>query len=187
MRTQTVFGEGPLDATIMFVGEQPGDQEDLAGRPFVGPAGQVFDEALEKAGIAALGRLRHQCGQAFQVRAARQEAHPQQARRRRDRGLPLVDRAGARADPPAGHRRARRDRGALAARQGRDHQPRARIAAAAGRRRRMLGDGPPELPAAHPRARPPRRGARASSSTTSSASATAPRSWPPRSRSGAAP
>jgi len=49
--TQTVFGEGPLDAAIMFVGEQPGDQEDLAGRPFVGPAGQVFDEALEKAGI----------------------------------------------------------------------------------------------------------------------------------------
>jgi len=46
-----VFGEGPLDAPIMFVGEQPGDQEDLAGRPFVGPAGQVFDEALEKAGI----------------------------------------------------------------------------------------------------------------------------------------
>jgi uracil-DNA glycosylase len=49
--TQTVFGEGPLDASIMFVGEQPGDQEDVAGRPFVGPAGQVFDEALEKAGI----------------------------------------------------------------------------------------------------------------------------------------
>jgi len=49
--TQTVFGEGPLDATIMFVGEQPGDQEDIAGRPFVGPAGQLFDAALEKAGI----------------------------------------------------------------------------------------------------------------------------------------
>jgi DNA polymerase len=49
--TQTVFGEGPLDAAIMFVGEQPGDQEDLAGRPFVGPAGAVFDAALEKAGI----------------------------------------------------------------------------------------------------------------------------------------
>ena len=49
--TQTVFGEGPLDAAIVFVGEQPGDQEDLAGRPFVGPAGAVFDEALEKAGI----------------------------------------------------------------------------------------------------------------------------------------
>jgi uracil-DNA glycosylase len=49
--TQTVFGEGPLHAGILFVGEQPGDQEDLAGRPFVGPAGQLFDQALEKAGI----------------------------------------------------------------------------------------------------------------------------------------
>src|SRR3954467_7474234 len=49
--TQTVFGEGPLDASIMFVGEQPADQEDLAGRPCVGPAGQMFDAALEKAGI----------------------------------------------------------------------------------------------------------------------------------------
>jgi len=49
--TQTVFGEGTLDASIMFVGEQPGDQEDLAGRPFVGPAGVLLDEALEKAGI----------------------------------------------------------------------------------------------------------------------------------------
>jgi uracil-DNA glycosylase family protein len=49
--TQTVFGEGPLDAAIMFVGEQPGDQEDLAGRPFVGPAGALFDAALEQAGI----------------------------------------------------------------------------------------------------------------------------------------
>ncbi len=49
--TQTVFGEGPLDAKILFIGEQPGDQEDIAGRPFVGPAGQLFDQALEKAGI----------------------------------------------------------------------------------------------------------------------------------------
>src|SRR3954471_14073727 len=49
--TQTVFGEGPLDAAIMFVGEQPGDQEDVAGRPFVGPAGALFDKALEAAGI----------------------------------------------------------------------------------------------------------------------------------------
>jgi DNA polymerase len=49
--TQTVFGEGPLDARIMFVGEQPGDQEDLAGRPFVGPAGQLFDRALAEAGV----------------------------------------------------------------------------------------------------------------------------------------
>jgi probable DNA metabolism protein len=49
--TQTVFGEGPLNARIMFVGEQPGDQEDLAGRPFVGPAGQLFDRALGEAGV----------------------------------------------------------------------------------------------------------------------------------------
>lgn len=49
--TQAVLGEGPRDARIMFVGEQPGDKEDLAGRPFVGPAGQVFDRALEQAGI----------------------------------------------------------------------------------------------------------------------------------------
>jgi len=49
--TQTVFGEGRLDAPILFVGEQPGDQEDLAGKPFVGPAGRLFDAALEEAGI----------------------------------------------------------------------------------------------------------------------------------------
>jgi DNA polymerase len=49
--TQTVFGEGPETAPLMFVGEQPGDQEDLAGRPFVGPAGQMFDRALAEAGI----------------------------------------------------------------------------------------------------------------------------------------
>lgn len=49
--TQTVFGEGPIDAPLMLVGEQPGDQEDLAGHPFVGPAGQVLDRALAEAGI----------------------------------------------------------------------------------------------------------------------------------------
>jgi DNA polymerase len=49
--TQTVFGEGPADAPMMLVGEQPGDQEDLAGRPFVGPAGRLLDESLAAAGI----------------------------------------------------------------------------------------------------------------------------------------
>ena len=49
--TQTVFGEGPADAPLMLVGEQPGDQEDLTGLPFVGPAGKVLDKALEAAGI----------------------------------------------------------------------------------------------------------------------------------------
>ena len=49
--TQTVFGEGPQNAEVMLVGEQPGDKEDLAGQPFVGPAGQMLDRALEEAGI----------------------------------------------------------------------------------------------------------------------------------------
>ena len=49
--TQTVFGEGPRTAPIMLVGEQPGDYEDVAGKPFVGPAGKIMDRALEEAGI----------------------------------------------------------------------------------------------------------------------------------------
>src|SRR5438874_10250445 len=49
--TQTVFGEGRARAAVMLVGEQPGDQEDLEGRPFVGPAGRLLDEALAAAGI----------------------------------------------------------------------------------------------------------------------------------------
>lgn len=50
--TQTVFGEGPPTAWLMLVGEQPGDKEDIAGKPFVGPAGRILDTALERAGIA---------------------------------------------------------------------------------------------------------------------------------------
>jgi DNA polymerase len=53
--TQTVFGEGPEEAEVMFVGEQPGDREDLAGRPFVGPAGQLFDRGLRDGGIERAG------------------------------------------------------------------------------------------------------------------------------------
>ena len=49
--TQLVFGEGPPGAPLLFVGEQPGDEEDLAGRPFVGPAGRLFNRAAEEAGI----------------------------------------------------------------------------------------------------------------------------------------
>src|SRR5205823_10943950 len=49
--TQTVFGEGPKDARVVFVGEQPGDQEDKQGKPFVGPSGMMFDRTLEKVGI----------------------------------------------------------------------------------------------------------------------------------------
>jgi uracil-DNA glycosylase family protein len=50
-RTQTVFGEGIRSAELMFVGEQPGDAEDLAGRPFVGPAGKLLDRVLDEVGI----------------------------------------------------------------------------------------------------------------------------------------
>jgi uracil-DNA glycosylase len=49
--TQTVFGEGPLNADIVFLGEQPGDMEDIQGRPFVGPAGKLLDRALAEAGV----------------------------------------------------------------------------------------------------------------------------------------
>src|SRR5918992_5385137 len=49
--TQTVFGEGARHAEVMFVGEQPGNEEDLTGHPFVGPAGRLFNDALEEAGI----------------------------------------------------------------------------------------------------------------------------------------
>ncbi|MFY9640685.1 MAG: UdgX family uracil-DNA binding protein [Rhodomicrobium sp.] len=50
--TQTVFGEGPVPAPVMLIGEQPGDKEDIAGQPFVGPAGLKLNEALEEAGIS---------------------------------------------------------------------------------------------------------------------------------------
>src|SRR5919201_5036899 len=52
--TQTVFGEGPEQADLFLIGEQPGDKEDQAGRPFVGPAGKLLDEALAEAGLDRL-------------------------------------------------------------------------------------------------------------------------------------
>jgi DNA polymerase len=72
--TQTVFGEGPRDAPVVFVGEQPGDQEDLAGKPFVGPAGQLFDRALADAG---LDRSR-----AYVTNAVKHFKHEQRGKRR---------------------------------------------------------------------------------------------------------
>jgi DNA polymerase len=52
--TQTVFGEGPVPAELMLIGEQPGHEEDLEGRPFVGPAGRLLDQALEAAGLSRM-------------------------------------------------------------------------------------------------------------------------------------
>lgn len=72
--TQGVCGEGPRRAKLMIVGEQPGDQEDLAGRPFVGPAGQVLDAALEEAGIER--------GDVFVTNAVRHFKHEPRGKRR---------------------------------------------------------------------------------------------------------
>ncbi|MBX9602634.1 MAG: hypothetical protein K2X35_16640 [Bryobacteraceae bacterium] len=65
--TQAVFGEGAARAPILMVGEQPGDSEDRAGRPFVGPAGRVLREAMEQAGLDPQPGLSHQFREAFQV------------------------------------------------------------------------------------------------------------------------
>jgi uracil-DNA glycosylase len=81
--TQTVFGEGRRTATVVFVGEQPGDKEDIAGRPFVGPAGRILDEGLEAAGIDR--------GTVYVTNAV-------------ERFTPLHARAGARALAGVGHR-----------------------------------------------------------------------------------
>ncbi len=90
-------------------------------------------------------RLRHQRGQALQVRTARQAAHPLQARRRRDRGVPLVDRAGAHDREARGDGGAGRDRGALAVRPGGDDRP--RTGPAAGPARRAARRSSPSIPA----------------------------------------
>ena len=72
--TQTVFGKGRSKAQVMFVGEQPGNDEDLAGEPFVGPAGKLLDKALEEAGIDR-GIACYKRRQALQMGTERQAAH----------------------------------------------------------------------------------------------------------------
>ncbi|MDB5454651.1 MAG: phage polymerase-related protein, partial [Caulobacter sp.] len=71
---QGVPGEGPKAAALMFVGEQPGDQEDRAGRPFVGPAGQLLDRALAEAGVAR--------DRAFVTNAVKHFKHGQRGKQR---------------------------------------------------------------------------------------------------------
>jgi uracil-DNA glycosylase family 4 len=84
--TQTVFGEGPKGAPIMLVGEQPGDYEDVAGKPFVGPAEKIMDRALEEAGIDRK-QIYVTNGEAFQMGAARQKTHSPETERARNRRL----------------------------------------------------------------------------------------------------
>ena len=107
--TQAVPGEGRSTRTLMLVGEQPGDKEDLAGKPFVGPAGRVLDQALAEAGIPR-GGFRHQRGQAFQARDARQAAPAQASERLRDRALQDLARSRTRDRQAGGHCCARRHR-----------------------------------------------------------------------------
>ncbi len=146
--TQAVFGEGPAHAEVMFVGEQPGDQEDLAGRPFVGPAGQVFNAALDKVGIDRARVYVTNAVKHFKIRAARQEAHSFQAQWRRDHGLPLLDRSRARIRPAQADRGAGRDGGAEPAGQGRLDRLAARQEDRAARWRHIAGDGASVLSAA---------------------------------------
>ena len=95
--TQVVFGQGPEDARVMFVGEQPGDKEDLAGVPFVGPAGAVFDEAL-----AAAGLDRSQCYVTGAVKHFKftSRARVRCTRRRTRRRSSLADGGWRRSSPP---------------------------------------------------------------------------------------
>ena len=91
--TQTVFGAGDPHARVMLVGEQPGDEEDKKGLPFVGPAGRLLDRALEAAGVDRERSVRHQRGEALQMAAARQAAAAQDPGAARGRRLPPVARA----------------------------------------------------------------------------------------------
>ena len=90
--TQAVFGKGIRTAEIMLVGEQPGDKEDLAGEPFVGPSGEAARHGPRRNRHRAALGLRHERGQALQVeeRSERQAAPPRQAERLRDLCLPTV-------------------------------------------------------------------------------------------------
>ena len=110
MQPSRCRAKGP-DRALMLVGEQPGDKEDLAGKPFVGPAGAILDQALAEAGIPRDG-LRHQCGQALQVRAARQAAAAQAPDAYEIERCTLVARHRARDRQARGHRGAGRHRGA---------------------------------------------------------------------------
>ena len=112
--TQAVFGEGPVKAELMLVGEQPGDQEDRDGRPFVGPAGRLLDRALADAGIDRTHVYVTNAVNALQVRGARQAAHPQEAQSAGETHAchPWPD-AEVDARSPARHRLSRRHRAAL--------------------------------------------------------------------------
>src|SRR5207237_8562721 len=101
--TQTVFGEGAEGAWLMLVGEQPGDREDVTGAPFVGPAGEVLDRALDEAGIDRRQAYVTNVVKHFQVGAARQAPDSPAAQHRGDPRLPTLVRGRGRARQTAPH------------------------------------------------------------------------------------
>ena len=110
--TQTVFGEGPEDARIMLIGEQPGDEEDLVGRPFVGPSGKLLDRALSELGLDRSTHVRDQCREAFSFRTARQASPASQSGSLARTRVRDVARRRIRADQTRGRRVPRRIGGA---------------------------------------------------------------------------
>ena len=116
-RPRRSSAKAPRHAEVMCVGEQPGDQEDLAGRPFVGPAGRLLDEALAEAGIDRSRAYVTNAVKHFKWQARGQAAHPPEAELVASRRLPAVARGGARRRPAAGARLPRRDGSPVAARQ----------------------------------------------------------------------
>jgi uracil-DNA glycosylase family 4 len=90
--TQTVFGDGPHSASVMLVGEQPGDREDIEGEPFVGPAGRLLDKALAEAGISRRDVYVTNVVKHFKWKPQGEAPPPPEAERRGDRRLPAVAR-----------------------------------------------------------------------------------------------
>lgn len=125
---KAVLGEGPLHPAIAFVGEQPGDLEDLQVRPFVGPAGQIFRQGARGSRHRPPEGLRHQRRQTRQIRPARQAPHPPVPHCRRDRALPLVAPERAGFCPAKAGRRPRRVRRPCAGGEGSHNQPHPRPA-----------------------------------------------------------
>ena len=105
----------------MLVGEQPGDQEDIEGEPFVGPAGGLLESVIKSAGIARRDAYLTNAVKHFKVRETRQASHPQAPLQHRDPGLPHVARAGATTGPPSRRRLLGNDGRPCRARAGRDH------------------------------------------------------------------
>jgi hypothetical protein len=118
--TQTVFGEGPLECQDHVRRRAAGRPGGSCRPPFVGPAGQLFDRALARRALTAR-KPTSPMPSSTSSSSARQEAHPPEAGSARNPGLPLVDRTGTHAYPPADNCRARRHRRPLALRQGGDH------------------------------------------------------------------